>query len=141
MSTGVEEDALFSPQSCRTPVAALDTNPAGDDPHSRVEKQHGFDDPLAYVGLPHLAEELTCVGRKRFDVAALPFRVYRVECERTLPGARDAGDYYELAAWDDYIYVLEVVLAGAPHDDFGGHDLADCSIGPNGPTKRCASAR
>ena len=32
----------------------------------------------------HAVEELSCVGRERFDVATLPFGVERVERERTL---------------------------------------------------------
>ena len=38
--------------------------------------------------LVHAVEKLPCVRRKRLDVAALAFRIDRVEDERGLPGAR-----------------------------------------------------
>jgi hypothetical protein len=69
------------------------------------------------VRLLHLAEELARVGGERLDVAALPLGVDRVEGERGLAGAGEAGDHDELVAGDGDVDVLEVMLAGAADDD------------------------
>ena len=69
------------------------------------------------VGPRKAIEELLCVGRDRFDVPALPLGVQRVECERGLSAAGDAGDDGELAPGQVEIEVLEVVLACAAHAD------------------------
>ena len=45
-----------------------------------------------YVRLFHSFEELPRVGRERFDVAALPFGIDRVERQRAFAGAADACD-------------------------------------------------
>ena len=50
-------------------------------------------------------------------VAALAFGVDGVEGEGALAGAGDAGYDDELVAGDGYVYVLEVVFAGAANDD------------------------
>src|SRR5215469_10204291 len=69
------------------------------------------------VGLVHLTQELARVGRKRLDVAPLALGEDRIEGEATLAGAGEAGDHDELVAGDGNVYVLEVVLARATHDD------------------------
>ena len=73
------------------------------------------------VGLVHLAEELAGVGRQRLDVAALALGVDRVERERRLARARQAGEDDELVARQLERDVLQVVLAGAPDDERVGH--------------------
>jgi hypothetical protein len=74
------------------------------------------------VRLLHLLEELARVGRQRLDVASLPFGVDRVEGERRLPRARQAGDHHQLMARDVDVDVLEIVHAGAAYTDpFVGH--------------------
>ena len=72
------------------------------------------------VGLLHPLEELARVGGQRFDVAALPFGVDRVEGERGFPRAADAGDDDQLADRQRQVDVLEVVRARAAHDEIGG---------------------
>ena len=47
------------------------------------------------VGLLHQLQELAGIGRQRFDVAALAFRIQRVERQRRLAGARQAGDDHQ----------------------------------------------
>ena len=69
------------------------------------------------VGLVHLAEELARVGAQRLDVAALPLGVDRVERQRRLARARQAGDDHERVARERQRDVLEVVLASARDDD------------------------
>ena len=69
------------------------------------------------VGLVHLPEELPRVRRERLDVASLPLRVERVECQRRLAGAREAGDADQPAAREAHGDVLQVVLARAMNDD------------------------
>ena len=49
-----------------------------------------------HVGLLHHLQELARVRRQRLHVAALPFRVDRVEGERRLPGAGEPGDRDQL---------------------------------------------
>ena len=69
------------------------------------------------VRLLHLAEELARVGGERLDITTLTLGVDRVEGERGLAGAGQAGDHDELVARDRDVDVLEVVLAGAANDD------------------------
>src|SRR5262249_42957901 len=69
------------------------------------------------IRLLHLAEELAGVRRQRFDVAALPLGVDRVEGERRLPGSRQAGDDDERVARQHDVDVLQGVLARALADD------------------------
>ena len=76
------------------------------------------------VGLLHLLEELPGVGRERLDVAALPLGEDRVEGERGLARAGDAGDDDEPVARDVAGEVLEVVLARAA-DPEGVHGRGD----------------
>src|SRR5262249_56865146 len=76
------------------------------------------------VGPLHLLEELPRVGRQRLDVATLPLGVQRVERERRLPRAREAGDDDEPLARDLDVDVLEIVPAGAADDDAARHEYA-----------------
>ena len=74
------------------------------------------------VGLLHHLQELPRVGGERLDVAPLPLRVDRVEGERRLAGAREAGDADQRVARQPHGDVLEVVLPGAVDDElFDGH--------------------
>ena len=73
------------------------------------------------VRLFHLLEELARVRRQRFDVAALALGVNRVEGERRLARAGEAGDYDQAVARNLEIDVLEIVLARAFDDDSIGH--------------------
>ena len=76
-------------------------------------------------GLLHHLQELPRVGGERLDVAALPLGVDRVEGERRLAGAREAGDADQRVARQPDGDVLEVVLPGAVDDElFDGHRLA-----------------
>ena len=63
------------------------------------------------IRLLQLAEELPGVARQRFDVAALPLGVERVEGQRALARAADAGEDDQLVAGQVEIDVAEVVLA------------------------------
>src|SRR5690606_36916276 len=77
-------------------------------------------------GLLHHAEELPGVGGERLDVAALPFRVDRVEGQRRLAGPRQPRDHDEAVARDLDIDILEVVLAGAADNQrFIAHRVVD----------------
>ena len=67
------------------------------------------------VRLFHLLEELPGVGGQRFDVAPLALGVDRVEGERRLAGARQAGDHHQLIAREVDVDILEVVDARAAH--------------------------
>src|SRR6187401_2684835 len=63
--------------------------------------------------LLHLPEELPGVGGQRLDVAALPFGIDRVECQRTLARAARSAAHGHLFAWHGDADVLQVVLLGA----------------------------
>ena len=77
----------------------------------------------------HAVEELPRIRRERLDVAALTFRVDRVEHERRLPRARHAGDDDQLVRRQIEIEVLQIVLTRAADDDGMGHG----AIGRWGP--------
>ena len=69
------------------------------------------------VGLLHHRQELPSVGRQRFHIAALALCVERIEGERRLTRAREAGNDHELVARDRNIDVFEIVRAGTAYDD------------------------
>jgi hypothetical protein len=69
------------------------------------------------VGLLHQLQELARVGRQRLDVAALAFRVERVEGERALARPRQPGHDDEPVAREVEVEVLEVVRACAADAD------------------------
>ena len=68
------------------------------------------------VGLVHLPEELTGVGRQRLDVPALALGEDRVERQGGLARAGQPGEHDHRVAGQLDRHVLEVVLAG-PTDD------------------------
>ncbi len=69
------------------------------------------------VGLVHHAQELARVRRQRFDVATLAFGIDRVERQRRLAGAGQAGDHDQLVARQVEVDVLEVVRPCAANAD------------------------
>src|SRR5262249_60942334 len=71
------------------------------------------------------------VRRQRLDITPLTLGEDRVERERRLAGAGDAGDDHELVAGDDDVDVLEIVLASAADDDgvHVGRDSNDGRVG------------
>ena len=73
------------------------------------------------VGLVHLAEELAGVRRQRLDVAALALGEDRVERERRLARAGEAGEHDQGVARQVERDVLEVVLPGASDDELIRH--------------------
>ena len=75
------------------------------------------------VGLLHHLEELPRVRGERLDVTALPLGVDRVERERGLAGAREAGDADQTVPRQADGDVLEVVLAGAVDNEFFGRHM------------------
>jgi hypothetical protein len=81
------------------------------------------------IGLGQALEELAGVGRERLHIAALAFGIERVEDERRLARARQAGDHREAAARDVDVDVPQVVLAGAldadPLDGVGTAGFGD----------------
>jgi hypothetical protein len=76
------------------------------------------------VGLVHLAEELPGIRRQRFDVPALPLGVDRVERQRRLPRARQAGEDDQAVPGQLEVDVLEVVLASPPDRDDVRHGVS-----------------
>ncbi len=81
------------------------------------------------VGLFHALQELARVGGQRFDVAALPLGVDRVEGERRLARSRRTGHHGDRPARDLEVEALEVVLAGAANDDRGFHTVRGNLLG------------
>ncbi len=67
------------------------------------------------VRLLHLLEKLPRVRRERLDVPALPFGVNRVEGQRRLARAGQAGDHDDPVAGKIDVDVLEVMNAGAAY--------------------------
>jgi len=77
-----------------------------------------------HVGLFHHRKELSGVGRERFDVAALAFGIERVERQRRLAGAGEAGDDDQLVAWQGEVDVLQVVGASPTNQNLVQNSLA-----------------
>ena len=69
------------------------------------------------VRLRHQLEELARVGRQALHVAPLAFGVQRVERERALARAGEAGNHHQAIARQLDIQVLEIVGARAAHPD------------------------
>ena len=69
------------------------------------------------VGLLHQFEELAGIGRQALDVAALALGIDRVEGERGLARARQAGDHHQPVARQVEVDVLQIVFAGATDGD------------------------
>ena len=77
------------------------------------------------LGLGHLAQKLPGEGGQTLDVPPLPLGIERVERQRALARAGDAGQADELVARQSHVDAAEVVLAGALDDDIGsGHRCA-----------------
>ncbi len=68
------------------------------------------------VRLVHLPQKLPGISRQRFHVAALSFRIQRIEGERAFARAGDAGEDDQAIAGQLEIDVLQIVLAGAAND-------------------------
>ncbi len=78
---------------------------------------------VVHVGLVHLAEELPRVGGEALDVASLALGVDSVEGEAGFATPGEPRDDDHDVARDGDGYVLQVVLACAPHDDVAVGDL------------------
>ena len=76
---------------------------------------------VVHVGLVHLPEEHARVAREALDIAALALGVYRVEGERALAGAGEAGEHDELVARYLEVDILEVVLPRALYKNAVSH--------------------
>src|SRR5262249_14365591 len=63
------------------------------------------------IRLFHLIEELPRISGKALDVAALPFRIKRIESERGFSRAAQPGDNHQLLPGNLHVEVLEIVLA------------------------------
>ena len=76
------------------------------------------------VRLFHHLQELPRIGREAFHVAALAFRVDRVEGKRRLAGAGEPRDHHQLVARQLDIHAFEIVFAGAFDGDVSksGHE-------------------
>ena len=72
--------------------------------------------------LLHLPDELPRVGAQALDVAALPLGIDRIEGERRLARARQAGDHHQRVARHIHVDILQIVLARAAHADVLMHE-------------------
>ena len=81
----------------------------------------GWRDALNAVngGLVHAVEELPRIGREGFDVATLAFGVERVERQRTLARAAQAGDDDQPVQRQVEIEALEVVVTNTSEANDG----------------------
>ena len=89
---------------------------AGDfllDGDGRREAVNVFD-----LRLGHLSQELAGVGRERFDVAPLAFRVERVHGEGRFTAAAGPAENADLLAWHVDVDVLQIVLSRSADHDF-----------------------
>ncbi len=91
-------------------------------------------DPLDH-GLLRLADELTGVGRQRFDIPALPLGIDGVHRQRRLAAAAGAAKHRHRVAGDRQIDMLQVVLRGTLNrQPFGRVDHRSVGLfsGPSG---------
>src|SRR5471032_200821 len=72
---------------------------------------------MIHIGFFHHRKELAGIRRQRFDVAALAFGVDRVERERGLARAGQAGNHDQTVARQLQIDIFQVVRAGAADAD------------------------
>ena len=77
---------------------------------------------LVDVGLFHLPQKLARIRAQTLHVAALPLREDRIESQRGLARAGQAGDDHQLVARDVHIHVLQIMFARAAHDNLILHD-------------------
>ena len=70
-----------------------------------------------HLRLVHPVQELPRVRREGLDIAALALRIERVEHQRGLARAADAGDDDQLVERQIEIEILEIILAGAADAD------------------------
>ena len=80
------------------------------------------------VGLAHLFEELTGIGRERLDVPSLPLGIDRIEGQRRLARPAQPRDHDELVARDHHIDVLEIVFPRPFNDDRVMHQGLDYTM-------------
>src|SRR5437588_11057102 len=66
----------------------------------------------------HLVQKLAGIGRQGLDVTALPFGKNGVEGQAALPRAREAGDDHQAVTRNRYIYIFQVMFAGAAYYNF-----------------------
>ncbi len=95
--------------------------------HRRARRPHGIrlvdgngrGDALDALGLRpvHAIEKLPGIGREGLDVPPLSFGIDRVEGQRGLARAADAGDDHEAVRRQTHVDAFEIVLAGALYDD------------------------
>ena len=85
-----------------------------------------------HIGPRGRLDELAGVGVERFEIAALAFAEDDIEGQGGLAAARDAGDDGESVARDVHVDVLQVVLAGAVHEDGAAGAVAQRSGLPGG---------
>ncbi len=83
------------------------------DRNRRAESFDGID-----IRTFHLVEKLTGVGGQRFHIAALPFRVDRVERERGLPGPAQSGNHGQRISRNADADIPKVMLTGAGNRNF-----------------------
>src|SRR5437870_1115123 len=76
-------------------------------------KRDGWRNALnaVHARLVHAVEKLASVGRKRFDITPLPFRVERIKCQRTLARPAQPCDHNELAQRQIQIKTLQVIVS------------------------------
>jgi hypothetical protein len=72
---------------------------------------------LVHIGFFDALQELTRIGRKRFDIAALSLGINRVEGQRTFARARDAADHRQLAVGNLAGNVFQVVRPRTADDN------------------------
>jgi hypothetical protein len=75
---------------------------------------------LVDIRLLHHLQELPRIGRQAFDIAALALGIDRVEGERRLARAGQAGHHDQFAAGNVHVDVLEIMFLGAANADEGG---------------------
>ncbi len=72
---------------------------------------------MVHIRFFHHIKELPGVGGQAFDIASLPFRIDRIEGQRRLARARQAGDHHQLVARDVHIHGFQIMLTRTAYFD------------------------
>ena len=79
---------------------------------------------VVYIGLLHLAQEHPGIGAQRLHIPALALGVQRLEGERRLARAGQAGEHHQLVPGDGDIDIFEVIFPGALDENMVLHGVS-----------------
>ena len=70
-----------------------------------------------HVRFLHLSQKHPCIRGQRFHIPPLALCVYGIECQGTLAGTRQSGEYHQFISGNIHIDIFQVVLICSPNLD------------------------